>query len=65
MPVYVIIALIVIAMILVITNIRIIPQSQAAIIERLGAYSKTWNVGLHVKVPFIDRVANKMSLKER
>jgi regulator of protease activity HflC (stomatin/prohibitin superfamily) len=65
MSVYVFIALIVIAMILVITNIRIIPQSQAAIIERLGAYSKTWNVGLHVKVPFIDRIANKMSLKER
>src|SRR5574344_163458 len=65
MSVYDFIALIVIAMILVITNIRIIPQSQAAIIERLGAYSKTWNVGLHVKVPFIDRIANKMSLKER
>ena len=65
MSVYVLIVLIVIAMVLVITNIRIIPQSQAAIIERLGAYSKTWNVGLHVKIPFIDRVANKMSLKER
>lgn len=65
MSVFVIIALIVIVMILIIVNIRIIPQSQAAVIERLGAYSKTWNVGLHVKCPFIDRVANKMSLKER
>jgi regulator of protease activity HflC (stomatin/prohibitin superfamily) len=52
-------------MILIITNIRIIPQSQAAVIERLGAYVSTWATGLHVKVPFIDRVANRMSLKEK
>src|SRR5574344_360814 len=65
MSVYDFIALIVIAMILVITNIRIIPQSQAAIIERLGAYQGTWNVGLHVKVPFIDRVARRVNLKEQ
>jgi len=62
---YVIIAIIVIVMLLFITNIRIIPQSQAAIIERLGAYSTTWEVGIHVKVPFIDRIANRMSLKEK
>jgi regulator of protease activity HflC (stomatin/prohibitin superfamily) len=65
MSVYVIIVLIVIVMILVIANIRIIPQSQAAVLERLGAYISTWNTGLHVKIPFIDRVANRMSLKER
>ena len=46
-------------------NIRIIPQSHAAVIERLGAYCKTWEVGLHVKVPFIDRIANKISMKEK
>ena len=65
MMVYIIIALLVIAAILIITNIRIIPQSSAAVIERLGGYHKTWNVGLHVKMPFIDRIANKMSLKEK
>ncbi|MCQ2589827.1 MAG: SPFH/Band 7/PHB domain protein [Treponema sp.] len=61
----VIIALLVIITILIITNIRIVPQSQAVVIERLGAYHKTWNVGLHVKMPFIDRMCNKMSLKEK
>jgi regulator of protease activity HflC (stomatin/prohibitin superfamily) len=65
MSVYVVIVLIVVVMILIITNIRIIPQSQAAVIERLGAYVSTWATGLHVKVPFIDRVANRMSLKEK
>ena len=65
MSVYVIVVIIVIVMILVIANIRIIPQSQAAVLERLGAYIATWNTGLHVKVPFIDRVANRMSLKEK
>ena len=52
-------------MILIITNIRIVPQSNAFVIERLGAYQGTWNVGLHVKVPFIDRIAKKVSLKEK
>jgi regulator of protease activity HflC (stomatin/prohibitin superfamily) len=65
MSIYVIIVLIVIVMALVITNIRIVSQSQAAVLERLGAYAATWNTGLHVKVPFIDRVANRMSLKEK
>lgn len=65
MMVYIIVALLVIAVVLIITNIRIIPQSSAAVIERLGGYYKTWNVGLHVKMPFIDRIANKMSLKEK
>ncbi len=63
--VYVIIALLVIIAILIVVNVRIIPQSQAAVIERLGAYCKTWQVGIHVKFPFIDRVANKISLKEK
>jgi regulator of protease activity HflC (stomatin/prohibitin superfamily) len=64
MSLFVIIALVFIMMILIITNIRIISQSQAAVVERLGAYCATWNVGLHVKIPFIDRIANRMSLKE-
>ncbi|MCQ2572830.1 MAG: paraslipin [Treponema sp.] len=63
--IWVIIALIVIVLILIITNIRIVPQSSSYVIERLGGYQNTWNVGLHVKFPFIDRIANKVSLKER
>ncbi|WEG37284.1 SPFH domain-containing protein [Amygdalobacter nucleatus] len=47
------------------TNIRIVPQANAYVIERLGAYSKTWTTGLHLKVPFIERVAKRVSLKEQ
>lgn len=54
-----------IVMLLIITNIRIIPQSHAALIERLGTYVATWQTGIHIKVPFIDRIANKVSLKEK
>ena len=63
--IYVIIAVAVLVMILIITNIRIVSQSNAFVIERLGAYQGTWNVGLHVKMPFLDRVAKKVSLKEK
>ena len=63
--IYVIIAVAVLVMILIITNIRIVSQSNAFVIERLGAYHGTWNVGLHVKMPFLDRVAKKVSLKEK
>jgi len=48
-----------------IANIRIVSQSNAFVIERLGGYHGTWNVGLHIKMPFIDRVAKKVSLKEK
>ena len=58
-------ALIVFVLILLILNIRIVPQSQSFIIERLGGYFQSWEVGLHVKMPFVDRIANKVSLKER
>ena len=58
-------AVIAIVVLLIITNIRVIPQSTAAVIERLGAFHSTWQVGLHVKIPFIDRIANKISLKEK
>lgn len=51
--------------ILVSTNIRIVPQAHAYVVERLGAYQATWGVGLHVKVPLIDKVAKKISLKEQ
>ena len=45
--------------------VRIVPQAQAHVIERLGAYNGTWSVGMHFKVPFIDRVAKKVLLKEQ
>ncbi|NMB04683.1 MAG: SPFH/Band 7/PHB domain protein [Tissierellia bacterium] len=62
---YVTLPLILIALYLLVTNIRIVPQSQAFVIERLGAYKETWNTGLRLKVPFIERIAQKVSLKER
>lgn len=63
--IYLIAALAFILFLLIVTNIRIVPQSYAYVIERLGAYSSTWQVGLHVKLPLIDRMANSMSLKEK
>src|SRR5574344_2577893 len=63
--IYLIAALAFIVFLLIVTNIRIVPQSYAYVIERLGAYCSTWQVGLHVKVPLIDRMANSMSLKEK
>lgn len=50
---------------LVFANIRVVPQSKAYVIERLGTYYSTWETGLHVKVPFIDRIAKIVSLKEQ
>ena len=50
---------------LIIGNIRIVAQSNAFVLERLGAYSATWSTGIHVKVPFIDRIASRVSLKEQ
>lgn len=57
--------LIVLALIIIVRNIRIVPQAQAYVIERLGAFSATWGVGLHFKIPFIEAVAKKVSLKEQ
>lgn len=62
---FLIAVLVIVVIILIVTNIRIIPQSSAAVIERLGAYHSTWQVGLHVKFPVIDKVANRISLKEK
>ena len=59
----IIVALVVIA--LLVTNIRIVPQARAYVVERLGAYYGTWQVGLHFKVPLIDKIARKVSLKEK
>ncbi len=51
--------------ILVVSNIKIVPQAHAYVIERFGAYSSTWGTGLHCKIPFIDRISKKVSLKEQ
>ena len=61
----VIVVLIIVAIGLVVTNIRIVPQARAYVIERLGAYKGTWQVGLHFKVPLIDKISRKVSLKEK
>ncbi|MCI5533717.1 MAG: SPFH/Band 7/PHB domain protein [Firmicutes bacterium] len=62
----IIIAIVVMIVIgLLVTNIRIVPQARAYVVERLGAYHGTWQVGLHFKVPLIDKIARKVSLKER
>ena len=59
-----IILLIIIVVGLIVTNIRIVPQANAYVLERLGAYHSTWQVGLHFKIPLVDKVARKVSLKE-
>lgn len=57
--------LIIIAIIFIVTNIKIVPQAKAYVIERLGSYKETWQTGIHIKIPFIDRIANSVSLKEK
>jgi regulator of protease activity HflC (stomatin/prohibitin superfamily) len=59
---YVVIALV---LIIIIGNIKVVPQAHAFVIERLGAYKETWGVGLKFKVPLIDKIANRVSLKEK
>ena len=57
--------IILLALIIIVTNIAVVQQSRAYVIERLGAFHSVWGVGLHVKVPFIDRIARRVSLKEQ
>ena len=59
------VALVLIVLIIIIRNIAVVQQSRAYVIERLGAFQSVWGVGLHFKVPFIDRIARKVSLKEQ
>ncbi len=61
----VLLILIAIVLLIIVSNIKIVPQAYAYIIERFGGYSTTWNVGLHVKIPFIERIAKKVNLKEQ
>ena len=57
--------LILIAIMIVVSNISVVQQSRAYVIERLGAFNQVWGVGIHVKIPFIDRIARRVSLKEQ
>ena len=61
----VILVLLIILLLIIICNIKIVPQAQAYVMERLGAYHSTWGTGLHVKAPFIDRIAKRVLLKEQ
>ena len=58
-------AIILIILILIVSNIVVVQQSRAYVIERLGAFNEVWGVGIHVKIPFIDRIAKRVSLKEQ
>ena len=62
---FVLCVFVIVVLLLIVANIKIVPQAQAYILERLGGYQATWSVGLHVKIPFIDRIAKKVPLKEQ
>jgi len=65
MELFVIFAVLVVLIIIVISNIAVVQQSRAYVIERLGAFQSVWGVGIHFKIPFIDRIARRVSLKEQ
>ena len=56
---------IILAVVIILSTVRIVPQANAYVVERLGAYKETWSVGLHIKIPFFDKVARKVNLKEQ
>ena len=60
-----IVLVLIVAIILLLSCIKIVPQAHAYVVERLGAYQQTWSVGLHIKMPFIDKVAKRVILKEQ
>ena len=60
-----VVILIVFLLAIIVANIKIVPQAHAFVVERLGAFHASWGTGLHVKIPFIDRIAKKVSLKEQ
>ena len=64
MPV-VILIVVIIALVIIVNCVKIVPQAHAVVVERLGGYLTTWSVGLHFKVPFIDRIAKRVFLKEQ
>ena len=62
---FVLLAIVILLFVIIITNISVVQQSRAYVVERLGAFHSVWGVGMHFKVPFIDRIARKVSLKEQ
>ena len=60
-----VLVLLVLAILLIVANIKIVPQSKAYVVERLGTFHATWETGLHVKIPFIEKVSKIVSLKEQ
>ena len=65
MPIIIALVVVLLFFIVVIANIKIVPQAHAFVLERLGAFHASWGTGLHVKIPFFDRIAKKVSLKEQ
>ena len=63
-PLLIILGIILVILLILISNLKIVPQAQEYVIERLGSYYTTWQTGLHFKIPFIERIAKKVSLKE-
>ena len=63
--IYVFLIIIALIAVILVRNIRVVQQAKAVVVERLGAYSATWGVGLHFKIPFIERIAKTVSLKEQ
>ena len=59
------IVLVIVLLVIFASCIQVVPQAQARVLERLGGYKDTWNVGVHIKMPFIDKVAKKVILKEQ
>ena len=62
---YVIGALVILALIIIISNISVVPQANAYVVEKLGIYSNTWGAGFHFRMPFVTRIAKRVSLKEQ
>ena len=64
-PIIIFLIIAILAVIIAANCVKIVPQANAMVVERLGVYLSTWNVGLHIKVPFIDRIAKRVILKEQ
>ena len=62
---YVFMAIVFIILLVIISNIKVVPQAYAYVVERLGAYHETWSTGLHIAVPFLDNISKRISMKEQ
>ena len=60
----VLIVILILVIVFICLNVKIVPQAKGYVVERIGSYYKTWSNGLHFMIPFIDRISNKVSLKE-